>query len=194
MSSIAAGIMPAAMISLIALVASSTVLKIARKVRWSCGSGVRRTQTLVTIASVPSLPTSTPIRSNPAGFSTGPSRRIEPSPSTASRPSTWFTVTPYFRVCGPPALVATLPPMVEATWLDGSGAKWNPEPARARPSSTLGTPASTTARRLSRSTWRIRFIRVSSTTTPPPIGRHPPARLVPAPRGTIGTPRGGWRS
>ena len=39
-------------------------------------------------------------------------------------PRTWLTVTPYFSVCGPPELVATLPPMVQAPWLDGSGAKW----------------------------------------------------------------------
>ncbi len=83
-----------------------------------------RTQTLVTMASVPSLPTSVPIRSSPAGSAAGPSWTIEPSPKTASSPRTWFRVTPYLSVCGPPALVATLPPMVEAPWLDGSGAKW----------------------------------------------------------------------
>ena len=61
----AAGMMPAAMIWLTALLASSTELKIARIARWCCGLGVRRTQTLVTIASVPSLPVKTPIRSSP---------------------------------------------------------------------------------------------------------------------------------
>ena len=33
-----------------------------------------------------------------------------PVPSTASRPSTWWRVTPYFTARMPPALVATLPP------------------------------------------------------------------------------------
>jgi hypothetical protein len=33
-----------------------------------------------------------------------------------------FSVTPYFRQCGPPAFSATLPPIVHAVWLDGSGA------------------------------------------------------------------------
>jgi len=31
-------------------------------------------------------------------------------------------VTPYFKVCGPPELFAMLPPIVQACWLDGSGA------------------------------------------------------------------------
>ena len=41
---------------------------------------------------------------------------------TSSTPLMWLTVTPYFSVCGPPELVATLPPIVQAVWLDGSGA------------------------------------------------------------------------
>ena len=45
-----------------------------------------------------------------------------PSGSTSSTPRTWLTVTPYLSVCGPPELVATLPPMVQAVWLEGSGA------------------------------------------------------------------------
>ena len=35
---------------------------------------------------------------------------ISPVPSTASTPSTWWRVTPYFTARIPPALVATLPP------------------------------------------------------------------------------------
>ena len=42
--------------------------------------------------------------------------------STISSPRTWFVVVPYLRVCGPPAFSATLPPMVQACWLEGSGA------------------------------------------------------------------------
>ena len=41
---------------------------------------------------------------------------------TTSTPSTWLTVTPYLSVCGPPEFVATLPPIVQAPWLEGSGA------------------------------------------------------------------------
>jgi hypothetical protein len=33
-----------------------------------------------------------------------------------------LVVTPYFSVCGPPEFSATLPPMVQAFWLEGSGA------------------------------------------------------------------------
>ena len=49
--------MPTPMISLIARVASSTESNTASSVRTPCGSGVSRVQILVTIASVPSLPT-----------------------------------------------------------------------------------------------------------------------------------------
>jgi len=37
-----------------------------------------------------------------------------------------LAVTPYFRQCGPPAFSATLPPIVHALWLDGSGAYCSP--------------------------------------------------------------------
>ena len=46
----------------------------------------------------------------------------EPSASTTSSASTWVAVTPDARQCGPPALVATLPPIVHACCDDGSGA------------------------------------------------------------------------
>ena len=36
--------------------------------------------------------------------------------------STLCTVSPYFRQCTPPEFSATLPPIVQAIWLDGSGA------------------------------------------------------------------------
>ncbi len=35
---------------------------------------------------------------------------------------TLCSVSPYFRQCTPPAFSATLPPIVQAIWLDGSGA------------------------------------------------------------------------
>ncbi len=34
----------------------------------------------------------------------------------------WFTVEPWASVWGPPELFATLPPIVQAIWLEGSGA------------------------------------------------------------------------
>ena len=45
-----------------------------------------------------------------------------PSGSTASTPSTWCTVKPYLRQCAPPEFSATLPPIEQTCWLDGSGA------------------------------------------------------------------------
>ena len=33
-----------------------------------------------------------------------------------------LVVSPYFRQCTPPEFSATLPPIVHAIWLDGSGA------------------------------------------------------------------------
>ena len=39
-----------------------------------------------------------------------PVRITSPLASTASRPSTWWRVTPYLMARIPPALVATLPP------------------------------------------------------------------------------------
>ena len=33
-----------------------------------------------------------------------------------------LVVSPYFRQCTPPEFSATLPPIVQAIWLDGSGA------------------------------------------------------------------------
>jgi len=61
-------------------------------------------------------------------------------------------------------------------------------PLRALVSQTLTTPGSTTAYRSRRLISRIRFIRVSTIITPPPMGKQPPDRLVPAPRGRNGTP------
>ena len=41
---------------------------------------------------------------------------------TISAASTWLTVKPYFRQCAPPEFSATLPPIEQICWLDGSGA------------------------------------------------------------------------
>jgi hypothetical protein len=44
------------------------------------------------------------------------------SGSTTSSSSTCGLVVPYFSVWGPPLFSATLPPIVQADWLEGSGA------------------------------------------------------------------------
>ena len=121
--SIAAGTMPAAITADTAAAASSIAVKSASRVRISGGSGIRRTAMRVAMPMVPSLPTKTPRRSRP-GVSgpSPPSTSTEPSGSTTSTASTWADVTPAARQCGPPALVPTLPPMLQACCDDGSGA------------------------------------------------------------------------
>ena len=59
----AAGTMPAPMMSLMVLVASSTVSKTPSSVRYASGLRVMRTQILVAMPKVPSEPTMTPVRS-----------------------------------------------------------------------------------------------------------------------------------
>src|SRR5262245_275517 len=77
--------------------------------------------------------------------------------------------------------------MVQAGWLDGSGAKSRPCAFTALVIHALTQPASTSARRLRRSTDKIRFMRASEITTPPLTASSEPLKLVPAPRGMIGT-------
>ncbi len=96
-------------------------------------------------------------------------------------------VTPYLRQCGPPAFSATLPPTVQATWLDGSGTYWRPKGSAASESRAFTTPGSSTARRLSGSSRRMRFMRVSAITTVSGSARAPPESPVPAPRATKGS-------
>ena len=88
-------------------------------------SGLRRTRSVISVAmpSVPSEPTNAPSRSGPSGSSAlPPSSTTSPSGSTTVRPVTWLTVKPYLRQCAPPEFSATLPPIVQTCWLDGSGA------------------------------------------------------------------------
>ena len=47
---------------------------------------------------------------------------MSPSAVTKSAPRTWLVVKPYFRQCAPPEFSATLPPIEQICWLDGSGA------------------------------------------------------------------------
>ena len=103
-------------------------------------------------------------------------------------PSTWLVVTPYARQCGPPEFSATLPPMVHAFWLEGSGAKYKPYLLAAVERSMLTTPGSTTASRLTSSISTMLVMRVSAMTMPPCSAIAPPLRPVPAPRATTGTP------
>ncbi len=99
------------------------VLKSKSIVLMVCGTGIRRTQISVTTASVPSLPITSDSRSTSGESQASPPSVItRPSASTATTPSVWFSVTPYLRQWGPPALVATLPPMVLTCCDAGSGA------------------------------------------------------------------------
>src|SRR6516225_6538908 len=115
---------------------------------------------------------------------------MDPSGNTASMASTWALVTPYKRQCGPPELLATLPPTEQDCWLEGSGAKCRPKGATALERSRLRTPGSTHASLATGSTSRMRFILVVTMTTgaTSPVGTAPPARPVPEPRGTNGRP------
>ena len=96
-------------------------------------------------------------------------------------------VIPYFRQCGPPAFVETLPPMEETIWLDGSGAKNQPRSRTALDSHRLMSPGCTIAQRLGGSISRMAFMRFIDTITPPCGAMAPPIRPVPDPLGTIGT-------
>src|SRR6516165_1376721 len=115
---------------------------------------------------------------------------MDPSGNTASIASTWALVTPYRRQCGPPELLATLPPTEQDCWLDGSGAKCKPNGATALDRSRLRTPGSTHASFAAGSISRIRFILVVTmmTGTTSPVGTAPPESPVPEPRGTNGRP------
>ena len=120
----AAGVIPAAMIADTASAAASIDGNEARAVLTASGSWRRRTMTAVTRPNVPSAPTTTPVRSYPGRSRVlPPTHTSSPVPVTSWRPSTWLVVMPYFRQCGPPAFVETLPPMEDTIWLDGSGAK-----------------------------------------------------------------------
>ena len=95
-------------------------------------------------------------------------------------------VTPYFTQHRPPALVAMLPPIEQISYEDGSGGYHRPWSAAAALTSALKAPGSTTATRVTGSISMAR-IRSSESTSPPSTAEEPPDRLVPAPRGVIGT-------
>src|SRR6185436_971715 len=118
--------MPVAITAETASLAERTDGKSASRVRTLGGTGSSRTTISVAIPNIPSLPTKSPTRSGPHGSPWGdPSRITSPSGSTTSSSTTWLVVTPYLRQWGPPAFSATLPPTVQAAWLDGSGTYWS---------------------------------------------------------------------
>jgi hypothetical protein len=119
----AAGRIPAPIVPLTVAAASSTEPNAQSIVAIAGGFGMSRTATRVAMPMVPSEPTKQPRRSKPGvSGSRPPSRAVSPSGSTTSTASTWALVTPAARQCGPPALVATFPPIVQACCEDGSGA------------------------------------------------------------------------
>ena len=96
-------------------------------------------------------------------------------------------VTPYFTQQSPPALVATLPPIEQISYDDGSGGYHSPCSAAAVFTAALSAPGSTTA------TWQsvsisTAFIRSRLSTMPPSTALEPPLSPLPAPRGTTGDP------
>ncbi len=103
-------------------------------------------------------------------------------------PVTHWPVTPYLKQCGPPAFVATLPPICEDSAAPGSGGKHRPFSRASRCTVAVVTPASTSMRHWSGSSARTLRRRSSPSTIPEPRGTAPPAQPVPPPRGTIGTP------
>ena len=100
-------------------------------------------------------------------------------------------VTPSARQCGPPELLATLPPIEQLCWLLGSGAKCRPCTDTARVRSRLSTPGSTHASRLTGSTDSTRFILVVTIMTRRRAASRRRRDPVPAPRATNGRP---WRT
>ncbi len=103
--------------------ADSMPQNVARSVACAAGFGTSRRTIFVMMASVPSEPTSSCVRSYPTTFFTvfPPVVTISPVGSTASRPSTYFFVVPYLNARGPPAHSATFPPMLDLSSDAGSG-------------------------------------------------------------------------
>ena len=124
MISIAAGRIPAATIRETASPASSIERKPASCVTTDSGARTIRSVSSTAIPSVPSEPITTPSRSGPSSPSIAlpPSSSSSPSGRTTFAPVTWLTVNPCLRQCAPPEFSATLPPIVQTCWLDGSGA------------------------------------------------------------------------
>src|SRR3954452_17301016 len=120
--SIAPGTTPLVTISPTASPAARVESKNATSVLTVSGTGTTRSQAFVATPSVPSEPTNAPRSAWPgAASSRPPSHIISPSGSTTSSPQTYVVVKPYLKQCAPPEFSATLPPIEQTIWLDGSG-------------------------------------------------------------------------
>ena len=95
-------------------------------------------------------------------------------------------VNPYLKQCAPPEFSATLPPIVQTIWLDGSGGK-KCVGATACETAMFVTPGSTRTRPFGMSTSRMRRSRESAIRMPSSTGSAPPESPEPAPRATHGT-------
>ena len=123
MYSIATGTMPAPMIAATHRLASSARSKPNSTGRAPSAARSSRTVASVTMPSWPSEPQIRPSRSSPPASSSGPPMStISPSRVTKRTPRMLLVVTPYLRQCAPPEFIAMLPPMVQASCEEGSGA------------------------------------------------------------------------
>lgn len=185
-----AGERPWAAIRATASPAAPVEPKTATRVSDAAGAGRSATVTSVITPRVPSEPTKSRVRSYPATplAVRRPVRSTSPEASTTSSPSTYSVVTPYLTQHIPPALVATLPPMVDDSHEPGSGGYQSPCSATAAVSAALTTPGCTTAIRLTGSISRMASIAVVLSTTAPSTAFAAPASPVRAPCGTTGTP------
>ena len=115
--------MPAPMSAATAWPALRTSSKLARMARACKGLGTSLTVTSMVTASMPSEPMTTASKSSPGASSASePNSTGWPSTMKPRTRSTLCSVSPYFRQCMPPEFSATLPPMVQAILLLGSGA------------------------------------------------------------------------
>ena len=157
------------------------------------GAGRSRRVTSVATPSVPSDPTNSPARSSPA---TPLVVRRQPdrlavghrAADHGAQPEHVVPGDPVLEAARPPALVATLPPIVDHGALAGSGGYHRPCSATAALRSLLTTPGCTTASRFSWSISRTRSIIDRSRMTQPLTASAPPDGPVPAPRGASGRP------
>ncbi len=119
---------------------------------------------------------------------TGPSVAREPSASTTSSSSTWSIVVPWRIDALPEELLPIMPPSVARLEVEVSGPKPSPWDRAAALSASCTAPGSTRTRRFATSISPIasRWREWSSTIPRPPAAW--PARLVPPPRETTGTP------
>ncbi len=187
----AAGTIPAPSTSRIAAQPWARVEWKAISASAASGAGISRRRTAVMIPSVPSEPIRRLLRSYPAtSLRWGPpSAIVSPGGITASMPVTQAPVTPYLKAWGPPALVATLPPICDCSDAPGSGGSRARSRARGAARGGWGPRPRGGSRHSAGSSSRIARRRSSEQTTPPWSGTAPPARPVPPPRGIRGASR-----